>query len=173
MMDLQTLANLAQIIGATAVVTAIGFGLVQIRQFRVQRRDAAAAELVRSFQDTQFTQAFRLVTTLPLNATAEQLRAGGAAMEDAALSIGMRYESVGLLVFRGIMPLSIVGQLTGGVAIELWSKMRAWAAHVREEKSRPHFFEWFQWLVEQLEKRGRRDEPPAYTQHRNWQAPPE
>ena len=76
-MDLQTLANVAQILGAVAVVAAIVFGFVQIRQFRVQRRDAAAAELVRSFQDASFTQSFRLITALPDNATAEQLRSGG------------------------------------------------------------------------------------------------
>ncbi len=72
-MDLQTLANVAQILGAVAVVAAIVFGFVQIRQFRVQRRDAAAAELVRSFQDASFTQSFRLITALPDNATPEQL----------------------------------------------------------------------------------------------------
>jgi len=172
-MDLQTLANLAQILGAVAVVAAIVFGFVQIRQFRVQRRDAAAAELVRSFQDASFTQSFRLITALPDNATAEQLRAGGRAMEEAALAIGIRYEAVALLVFRGIMPLSLVGQLTGAVAIELWSKMRAWALLERKEHSREHFLEWFQWLVEQLERRGRKSEPPAYTQHRNWRPPAE
>ena len=84
-MDLQTLANVAQILGAVAVVAAIVFGFVQIRQFRVQRRDAAAAELVRSFQDASFTQSFRLITALPDNATSEELRSGGRAMEEAAL----------------------------------------------------------------------------------------
>jgi hypothetical protein len=172
-MDLQTLANIAQILGGIAVVVATVFGLVQIRQFRLQRRDAAAAELVRSWQDVQFTQSFRLITTLPNGATAEQLRAGGAAMEDAALAIGVRYETIGLLVFRGIMPLSMVAELTGAVAIDLWSKMRSWVLLVREEQSREHFLEWFQWLVEQLEKIGRHAQPPAYLQHRDWARPRE
>src|SRR5215469_9988553 len=107
-MDLQALANIAQILSAAAVVAAIVFGLVQIRQFRLQRRDAAAAELVRSFHDPLFAQSLRCIAALPDDAKAEQVRAGGTVMEDAALYIGVRFETIGLLVFRGAMPLSLV-----------------------------------------------------------------
>ena len=172
-MDLQTLANLAQVVSALAVVAAVVFGLVQIRQFRLQRRDTAGVELVRSFLDAQFTQSYRLITSLPADASAEQLRAGDVAMEDAALIIGMRYEAIGLLVYRGILPLSLVSKLIGGVGIDLWSRIRAWAAGRREKQSREHFLEWFQWLVEQVERRGRSTEPPAYLEHRGWNPPAE
>ena len=98
-MDLQALANLAQVVSALAVVAAIVFGLIQVRQFQMQRRDSAAAELVRSFLDAQFAQALRVIDALPNNAKAEQLRAGGAAMEEAALYFAVRFETIGLLVF--------------------------------------------------------------------------
>ncbi len=62
---LQTLANLAQVIGVFAVLAAIGFGVAQIRQYRQQRRDAVAVELMRSIQDTEFTRSLRLMLTLP------------------------------------------------------------------------------------------------------------
>ena len=170
-MDLQVLANLAQIVSALAVVAAIAFGLVQIRQFQLQRRDAAAAELIRSFQDVQFTHAFRLISSLPNGAPAEQLRAGGPEMEDAALAVGIRYETIGLLVCRGIMPLSLMAELTGAVAIDLWSKMYNWVLLVRKEQSRDHFLEWFQWLVDQLQKARRHEQMPAYVGYRDWSPP--
>lgn len=167
-MDLQTLANVAQVLSAAAVIAAIIFGLEQMRQFRLQRRDFAAAELVRSFEDASFVQSFRLITALPNDASAEQLRAAGPAMEDAALSLGVRFEAVGLLVFRGVMSLSLVNELTGGVAIEIWSKTRAWTQFMRTEKSGPRFLEWFQWLVERLQKEGSPDLLPAFERHRDW-----
>src|SRR5437763_16691288 len=105
-MNLQTLANLSQLVGVFAVIAAVVFGLMQARQFRVQRRDAAGAELVRSFQDAQFIAAYRALSVLPRNATAEEFRAAGPGIEEAALALGMRYELMGLLVFREIMPLS-------------------------------------------------------------------
>ncbi|CAN5577534.1 hypothetical protein BH18VER1_BH18VER1_10930 [soil metagenome] len=170
-MDLQTLANLSQIIGVIAVVAAVGFGLVQVRQFRVQRRDAAGAELVRSFQDAEFIQAYRALSALPANATAEEFRAPGPEIEEAALTVGMRFELIGLLVFREIMPLSLVAQSTGSVAVVFWGKMRAWVEERREADAQPHLLEWFQWLSEQLEKRGRRVEPPAFARYSDWQPP--
>ena len=49
--------------------------------------------------------------------------------------------------------------------------MRAWVAEKREADGQPHLLEWFQWLIEQLEKRGRRAEPPAFTLYRDWRPP--
>jgi len=171
--ELQTLANIAQVIGVIAVIAAVVFGFAQLRQFRVQRRDAAGGELVRSFQDAQFVRAYRVLSAVPADATAEQFRAAGAEVEEAALALGMRYELIGLPVFREIMPLSLVAQSTGSVAIQFWGKMRAWIIAKREEEGQPHLLEWFQWLIEQLEKSGRRAEPPAFVKHRDWRSPSE
>jgi len=173
MMDLQTLANLSQVVGVTAVVAAVVFGLLQARQFRVQRRDAAGAELVRSFQDAEFVEACRMLSVLPANATPAEFRAAGPQIEQAALALGMRYELLGLLVFREIMPLSLVAQSTGSVAVQFWAKMRAWVEERREVDGQPHLLEWFQWLIEQLEKRGRRQEAAAFIRYRDWQPPAE
>jgi len=172
-MDLQALANIAQIVSALAVVAAIVFGLVQIRQFRLQRRDAAAAELVRSFHDAQFAQSLRVLAALANNATAEQLRAGGAAMEEAALYIGVRLETIGLLVFRGVIPLSLVDDLIGPRTVHLWARMHDWTRLVRQEEARDNFLEWFQWLAEQLDKIGRHAGPPAFVKYRDWSPPRE
>jgi hypothetical protein len=172
-MNLQTLASLSQILGVIAVVAAVVFGLLQGRQFRVQRRDAAGAELVRSFQDAYFVHAYQVLSALPANASAEEFRAAGPAVEEAALALGMRYELVGLLVFREIMPLSLVAQSTGSVAIQFWGKMRAWVLEKRVAEAQPHLLEWFQWLIEQLEKRNRRAEAPAFVRYRDWRPPPE
>jgi hypothetical protein len=172
-MDLQALANIAQILSAAAVIAAIVFGLIQIRQFRLQRRDAAAAELVRSFHDPLFAQSLRLIAALPSDAKAEQLRAGGAGMEDAALYIGVQFETIGLLVFRGVMPLSLVDHLVSPRAVSLWSRLRDWSRLVREEEAREHFLEWFQWLAEQLDKIGRHAHPPAFVKYRAWSPPRE
>jgi hypothetical protein len=152
---------------------AVAFGLLQVRQFRVQRRDAAGAELVRSFQDTQFIQVYQVLSAVPAEATAEEFRAAGPAAEAAALTLGMRYELIGLLVFREIMPLSLVAQSTGSVAIQFWGKMHAWILEKRDAEGQPHLLEWFQWLIDQLEKRGRRAEPPAFACYRDWRAPAE
>jgi hypothetical protein len=97
-MDLSSLSQFAQIIGNVAVVLALCFGMAQIRQFRRQRHDAAAIELMRSIEDQQFTHAFRLISPLPVDMPVDQFRALGPDYEEAALALGARFESMGLLV---------------------------------------------------------------------------
>src|SRR5687768_6473402 len=118
---LDTLANLAQVLGAIAVVAAIAFGLAQIRQFRQQRRDALAVELMRSIQDTEFTRSLRVLLTLPVDISAAEFRAHGPALEDAAWALSAKYETLGYLVYRGIMPIDLVEELVGGIGVHLWN----------------------------------------------------
>ena len=48
--DLQNVANMAEILGALLVVAGVIFAVIEIRHFRQQRQEAAAMEIMRSFQ---------------------------------------------------------------------------------------------------------------------------
>ena len=168
---LETLANLAQVLGAVAVLAAIVFGLAQIRQFRQQRRDALAVELMRAIQDTEFTRSLRVLLELPVGSTLDDIRARGVQFEDMAWALAAKYETLGYLVYRGIMPIELVEELVGGVGVHLWARLRPWALAVREEQGQPLLLEWYQWLVERLEERGRPAAVPAYTRCRDWRPP--
>ena len=169
-MDLQTLAAIVEIIGFATVFAAIVFGVVQIKQFRQQRRDLAAIELVRSFQDREFTQAFRLLHPLPEDLSAAEFAGKGTEYIDAAYSLSMKYESMGVLVFRNVLPLDAVEELIGGVGITLWKRLSPWIHSIREEQSQNHILEWFQWLVERMEERGHNELDPAHIRFRNWRS---
>ena len=51
MIDLATLANIAEILGGLTIVAGAVFAVVQIREFRAQRREVVAVEMIRSFHD--------------------------------------------------------------------------------------------------------------------------
>jgi len=167
-MILQTFSIIVDIISSIAVFSAIIFGITQIRQFRQQRRDIAAIELVRSFQDSEFTNGFRLIHTLPEDISAADFKTQGSEFIALAMAVGMKYESIGLLVHKGVVPLSIVAELVGGVAITFWNRLSPWVESMRKEQSAPFLFEWFQWLVERLVERGRDVHEPAYKLYRGW-----
>jgi hypothetical protein len=167
-MMLQTLANLAQVLGVVAVLAAIGFGVAQIRQFRQQRRDAVAVELMHSIQDAEFTRSLRMMLLLPEGSSCEDIRGRGPAFEDAALALAAKYETLGYLVFCGIMPLDLVEELVGGVGVHIWARLKPWVLALREEQRQPLLLEWFQWLAEHMERRGRPTESPAFERYRDW-----
>ena len=168
-MTLQTFSILVDIISSIAVFAAIIFGVTQIRQFRQQRRDMAAIELVRSVQDSEFTNGFRLIHALPEGISAADFKALGTEYTAYALAVGMKYESIGLLVYKGVIPLAIVEELVGGVAIAFWRRLFPWIEAMRVEQSADFVFEWFQWLVERLEERGRDVREPAHIIYQEWE----
>jgi hypothetical protein len=167
-LDLYTLSLVGQFLAGVSVLAAVVFGFTQIRQYRQQRRDMIAVELVRSIQNSEWAHAFRLVYSLPDEIRAAELRAKGSEVEDAAYHIGVSFESIGLLVFRGHIPIDVFEELVGGVTITLWRKLRGWAGDVRAEEDEKQLLEWFQWLAEQMEVRGRKERRPVYEQHRDW-----
>lgn len=168
-MTLETFSIMVDIISSIAVFAAIIFGVTQIRQFRQQRRDLAAIELVRSVQDSEFTNGFRLIHVLPENLSAADFKALGSEYTESALAVGMKYESIGLLVFKGVIPISIVEELVGGVAITFWRRLSPWVEGMRVDQSADFVFEWFQWLVERLEERGRNVREPAHLIYQDWE----
>jgi len=169
-MDLTTIANLARIIGSIAVISGITFGIIQIRQYQQQRRDIAAVQLVNSFQNPDFNKSLRRIWSLPDDVTAKEIRERGDDWEEAAFQVGMTLETMGVLVYRRIVPLSILDELMGDAILILWKKLLPWVEHLRSEQQRDSAYEWFQWLADRLAEIDRRTESGAYKIYRNWRS---
>ena len=165
-MDLNTVANVAEIIGAAVVLGSVVFAFAQLTQFRRQRYDMATVQLARSFQTPEFAHALRLVLSLPDGVTAEKMREDPK-YEDAAMLVSLTLESVGIMVHRRITSLDMVWDLMGGIVPAVWKKMSVWASHLREEQGREKFDEWIQWLCDQME-RYQQGGDPAYVKYRGW-----
>jgi len=169
MTDLATLANLAEIFGTLTILGGFIFAILQIREFRAQRRQAVSVELLRSFQGPDFGHAVNLVRELPDAISAEELRAKGAEHERAAILITTTFETVGLVAFREMASFELVRELMGGIALVMWRKLEAWQWTVRDEQMQPSWGEWFQWLCEQLERDSHEAESlPAYERFASW-----
>jgi len=167
-MNLENLSLLIELISLLAVISAIIFGLIQVKQFKHQRRDIAAIELVRSFQTTDFTVAFRILISLPEGISGPDFAAKDSTYIDAAWSLGFAYETTAVLVHRGVIPISAVEDLIGGIGITLWNRLSPWVHMVRKEQSQEHIFEWFQWLAEKMEERGCNEQEAAQILLKDW-----
>lgn len=162
-MNLELITQLSQLFSFLAVISAIIFGIIQVRQYRIQRRQLAAVELVRSFENPEFTSAFRLIHELPEEITGKELVNRGGEYEEAALILGMKFEAIGFLVYKNIVPIESMEALVGGVSLSLWKRMHSYISLKREEMNQPLYLEWYQWLVEQLQERHRLEQKPAYS----------
>ncbi|MCC8361651.1 hypothetical protein LK996_00945 [Lysobacter sp. A6] len=166
-MDLQDLGNLAQAIGAATVVAGSIFALIQFIEYKRQRQDAVAAEVMRTFIGAEFCRAMTLLLALPDSVSGQRLREEGAEAQYAAVLVCCTVETLGILVYKRIAPFPLVVELAGGIIVVMWRKLGAWCIHIRNEQRQPSWAEWFEWLAKQCAKH--KDETyPAYVKHIDW-----
>ena len=166
-MNLETIANISQIAGMATIIGGTVFGLFELSEYRKQRRDAVAAELMRAFMNANLAHAITMIRDLPDGVSADDLRRKGPETESAAVLINTTFETMGLLVFERIAPFDLVLKLAGGIIVVMWHKLRPWINQIRQEQSQPSWAEWFQWLAQQCE-RHKNSLEPAYTRHGDW-----
>ena len=167
-MNLSDLADVVEILGVLALIFGIWFGLIQLKHNRRQRRDLSLLECARSFEDQDFTEAYRLLCALPHGISKARFDELGEEHVCAAMRIGMKFETVGLLVHRGVIDVDAMDDLVGGAALKVWHVIEQWVMETRIVTSHPRFWEWYQWLVERLEERGRADKEPAFVTQTHW-----
>jgi len=169
MPDLSVLANISEILGGVAILAGGIFAVIQLNEFREQRRQAAAVELVRSFSEPAHANAVNLLQELPDGASAELLRSKGREYERAATMIAITYETMGVLVFRRMASFAMVRELTGGLTVVMWRKLGVWVNTVRQEQGHRSFAEWFQWLADRLARESAEKEAhPAHEKYADW-----
>jgi hypothetical protein len=167
-MDLQIVVDISQVTAAFTVIGGTIFAVLQPREFRRQRQEAVALDLMRAFMGPEFAAAMPVITNLPDGLSADDLRRAGPAAERAATLMCTTFEAMGVLVHRRIAPLALVQDLAGGIVVVMWRRLQPWLDQLRVDQSSPSDSEWFQWLAEQFERR-KAEKVPAYLQHRDWQ----
>ena len=170
-MSLSNIASIVEIIGIFAILYGLFFAAIQLKQNRVQRRDLAILECTRLFEEEEFTEAYRLVQELPPGIAKDQFDELDDRYSSAAIRIIMKFETIGMLVHRGVIPLDAMEDLVGGAAIATWQVLAGYIEEVRQKSLNPRYMEWYQWLVDRLEQRHSQEREPAYLRYADWQEP--
>ena len=94
-MSLNDILAIFQVLGIFAVLYGIVIGIKQLKLDRQQRRDLAVMECARSFEDSEFTEAYRMLAELKPNLSREEVQALGPEYEAAIIRVGMKFETIG------------------------------------------------------------------------------
>jgi hypothetical protein len=158
-----------QAIEAAAVVIGVGFAIVQVRQYRRDRRRAAAVELLHSFQTPAFAEALNIVYNLPDGLSREELEQHLQGRFHLVYALMTTWESLGILVHMGEVDLDLVDDFFSGPITVSWRKLKRHVLGERAMLGRDTIEEWFQWLNERLDERESRTPViPAYIEHKDW-----
>ena len=147
-MDLSTIANLAT---SLTVLTAVIFGLVEMRRGRRDREERAAFAAVQAILTPQWMRSMLIVHNIPDNATAAEIE-NDTRIFEAASVVGITLEGLGYSVYARIVPLRVIGDLMGGTIRLAWRKLRPYIEEERRRTGSRKTFEWFEWLARQIER---------------------
>jgi hypothetical protein len=161
-----TAAELGAVASAVAVLVAIVFGTLTIRQWQRARELSAAAQLVQTLLTNEFTRSIGLVIELPEAAPAEAV-SGRPELTHAVMVVAHGFESLGVLVFHRLLGLHLVDHLVGGYVRTSWRRLKPYVEARRALIG--SYAEWYQWLAERMEE----DPAPgkstgAHLAHRHW-----
>ena len=152
-----------------AIVAGGIFAGVQLRQLNKQRARDAALQLVHSFRTPDFLAAANITLELPEGLSRKEIETRlGDKMTSVLVMFGT-FESLGILIFRHEIDIQLVEDFFSGTIILSGRKFKNYLVEMREISARQTYFEWFQWLFEQVEKRESKTPPiPSYIAFRNW-----
>jgi len=165
-LDLSSTLNL---VSTVAIVGALIFTALQVRQANLKRSDQAAVTLVQTTQSERWTHAIDQIGKLPENAQPSDIERMGPEMERCLMDFGVRLETAGYMVFHRILKLDMVDDLIGGVTLVFWSRAKVWAENVRAQTGNPKYFEWCEWLAVRItERHVKLGHEPAYVGYAAW-----
>jgi hypothetical protein len=158
-----------QAVEAIAVVIALGFAIVQVRQYRQDKRREAAIELLHSFQTPSFARAMNLVYRLPDGLSREEIEEAVGDELHIVYAMTTTWESLGILVFQGEIDLQLIDDFFSGPIQISWHKIGNLIIGEREETGRQTIGEWWEWLKDRLEEAESKEPPvPAHIAHKDW-----
>jgi hypothetical protein len=163
------LAAWLNIVSTVAIVGALLFTALQVRQGNVKRRDQAAVTLIQTTQSEGWTRAFELIGRLPQDVQVADIDHAGTEVARAIIEFGVRLENVGYLVYRRNVDIETVDDLIGGVTLMFWSRVKDWSIRERKRAGNPKFLEWCEWLANRIsERREQRGHKPAEELYADW-----
>ena len=143
-----------QLVTLVALITGLAFGIMEVRRAHRERADKGALDVLSISVNPDHIHASYAILELPEDAS-PRLIARSPKLRQAANTLMVQYEFLGVLVYQRIVPLHTLDLLVGGIIRACWKRMRRYIEGQRKQRNLPNIAEWFQWLAEHLEEYGR------------------
>ena len=162
------------IIGLAETFTIVGgviFAIAQIRNVNRQRTRESAMQMLHSFQTPEFHQAVAILVDLPEGLSKKELEKRIGDKMTSLLVLFGTFESLGILIHRREIEIQLVEDFFSGVILLTGKKLKEYFKEIRGLSKRPTYYEWIQWMYEQIEKReSLAPAIPSYLEFKDWTA---
>ena len=146
---------------ALSFLAALGFGVGQVRSAARDRRERLTVATVQGLQTRQMAEHFQRISSHDMPSTWSEIRALPSDEVVSIIHYAQQMEMLGLMVYDGMIELSLVERTLGDYVAFSWEKYKSFIYDRRNED--PYLNEYFEWLASRLDEYMRSNpRPPAH-----------
>lgn len=168
-MNLETMAQYAEVFGVLTIIGAVLFSWYQIHQLKKDRRSAAAFKLTEIYHSSTFAHGMHVVFNSPENLSAKEFEDHHQEDMKDIVTLMTTWESIGAMIYRNELDWELMYDYFAGAIVVTFQKTERVIEDWRNENNRPSYFEWMQWLAERVIDLEEGTPPvPAHILHKDW-----
>ena len=148
MVDIQTLQTVSIVIASAGILVAAIYYVLQIRHQTRMRQTDLVMRLYSTFGSDEFLKAIKKVATSEFKDYNDYVRNW-----PEAPKLGVFFEGIGVLLHRKLVDISLVDDLFSGPIKQVWEIIKPAIEDGRRKLSYSQFFEWFEYVYNEMKKR--------------------
>ncbi|PYP77017.1 MAG: hypothetical protein DMD35_16915 [Gemmatimonadetes bacterium] len=152
-MTVEIVQHVLSIAASLAIILGVVIGLLQLRYQHSLRQAEIAMRLYSSFGEESFVRHYQRVSSWHYPTFASYREDGTADDFTSLMVVSVFFESMGLLLKRGLAPIDLLDDLLSGPVMEAWPQVRPIWVGLREQNHQPSWAEWFEYFYDEMRKR--------------------
>ena len=153
------ITEISAVVAAAGVLVGVIYYILEIRHQSKMRQTDLVMNLYSEFGSKEFAEAIPKFMTLKFKDFKDfqdKYPTDTFALSEAGISYYMYclfFEKVGLLLHRKLIDIKLVDDLFSIPIKQFWEKARSIVEGVRKETNLPQYWEWFEYLYNEMKKR--------------------
>ncbi len=148
-----TLTDLAAIVSAVAVLLGVGVASFQLRNFVQLRQIDLVIRLYSKFGEAEYQRAYSRALSWQFKDFEDWDHHASAEDQAVLYTVCLFFEDMGLLLKRKLAKIDLLDDLLSTAILETWEKLEFIIQGERKKRSRPQFWEWFEYLYKAMKER--------------------
>jgi hypothetical protein len=151
------ITEISAIVAATGVLVGVVLTVLELRNIFKQRRSDLVVTLSSQFRSREFVEAFHEALSVEFKDYDDFMNKHGAPWSKNPVPVSVEmvcifFEQLGVLLKNKLIDAYLVSQL---FAVPLaWERLKPIVEGTRKEYGEPRLYEWFEYLYNEMQKRG-------------------
>jgi len=153
------ISSILAVVAAAGVIVGVVLAALELRNLVKRRKTDLMMRLYSSFTTKEFTEAFLKVINLEFKDYKDFVKKHGSVFSDTPAIVAWwmvwaYFEGAGHLLYRKLIDIDLAYEFLPASVV--WEKMKPIAEGMRKQYNQPDWFEWFEYLYNEMRKREQR-----------------